>query len=63
MLDIKKQIDYWIKGAEEDLKSADLLIQKKRILHGLFYCHLVIEKAIKLMLLRPLESLHQDPIT
>jgi len=47
MLDIKKQIDYWIKGAEEDLKSADLLIQKKRILHGLFFCHLVIEKAIK----------------
>jgi len=47
MLDIKKQIDYWIRGAEEDLKSADLLIQKKRILHGLFFCHLVIEKAIK----------------
>jgi HEPN domain-containing protein len=47
MIDIKKQIDYWIKGAEDDLITADLLIKEKRILHGLFFCHLVIEKAIK----------------
>ena len=47
MIDIKKQIDYWINGAEDDLKTADLLIREKRILHGLFFCHLVIEKAIK----------------
>lgn len=47
MIDIKKQIDYWIKGAEDDLITASLLIREKRILHGLFFCHLVIEKAIK----------------
>ncbi|OFY50755.1 MAG: hypothetical protein A2W85_18330 [Bacteroidetes bacterium GWF2_41_31] len=47
MIDIKKQIDYWTKGAEDDLMTADLLIREKRILHGLFFCHLVIEKAIK----------------
>ncbi len=47
MIDIKKQIEYWINGAEEDLKTADLLIREKRILHGLFFCHLVIEKSIK----------------
>lgn len=47
MIDIQKQIDYWIKGAEEDIVTADLLIHKKRNLHGLFFCHLVIEKAIK----------------
>lgn len=47
MIDIKKQIDYWTKGAEDDLLIADLLIREKRILHGLFFCHLVIEKAIK----------------
>jgi HEPN domain-containing protein len=47
MIDIKKQIDYWTKGAEDDLITADLLIKEKRILHGLFFCHLVIEKAIK----------------
>jgi HEPN domain-containing protein len=47
MIKIKKQIDYWINGAEDDLKTASLLIRERRILHGLFFCHLVIEKAIK----------------
>ena len=45
MIDIKKQIDYWTKGADDDLLTAELLIREKRILHGLFFCHLVIEKA------------------
>ena len=47
MLNVQKQIDYWINGAEDDILTADLLIREKRILHGLFFCHLVIEKAIK----------------
>ncbi len=47
MIDIPKQITFWINGAEDDLITAELLIQEKRILHGLFFCHLVIEKAIK----------------
>lgn len=47
MIDIKKQIDYWTKGAEDDLLTAEVLIREKRILHGLFFCHLVIEKSLK----------------
>lgn len=47
MINLQKQIDYWIVGAEEDISIADLLIREKRIIHGLFFCHLVIEKAIK----------------
>jgi len=47
MININKQIEYWTKGAEDDLLTAELLIREKRILHGLFFCHLVIEKAIK----------------
>jgi HEPN domain-containing protein len=47
MIDFQKQIDYWINGAQDDLLTADILIQKKRNLHGLFFCHLVIEKALK----------------
>ena len=47
MVDIQKQIDYWIRGAEDDIITANLLIHEKRNLHGLFFCHLVIEKAIK----------------
>lgn len=47
MINIDKQIEYCSKGADDDLLTAELLIQEKRILHGLFFCHLVIEKAIK----------------
>ena len=47
MFNIQKQIDYWINGAEDDIITAKLLIQERRTLHGLFFCHLVIEKAIK----------------
>jgi HEPN domain-containing protein len=52
MIDKKKQIEYWTKGAEDDLLTAELLIREKRILHGLFFCHLVIEKAIKAHVVR-----------
>jgi HEPN domain-containing protein len=47
MVNLKKQINYWINGADDDIVTADLLIREKRNLHGLFFCHLVIEKAIK----------------
>ena len=47
MIDINRQIVYWLTGAEEDLESAKILIGSNRLLHGLFFCHLVIEKAIK----------------
>ncbi len=47
MIDKNKQIEYWVKGAQDDLFTAELLIREKRILHGLFFCHLVIEKGLK----------------
>lgn len=47
MINVQKQIDYWINGAVEDLESAEILIERKRMLHGLFFCHLVIEKILK----------------
>ncbi|MDD3687190.1 MAG: HEPN domain-containing protein [Bacteroidales bacterium] len=47
MIDLKKQIEYWTKGAEDDLSTAELLIREKKLLNGLFFCHLVVEKAIK----------------
>lgn len=46
-INIEKQVDYWFSGAYEDLEVAELLIDKKRFLHGLFFCHLVLEKALK----------------
>jgi len=47
MPDIPKQISYWIDNAKSDLVTAELLIKECRFLHGLFFCHLAIEKGIK----------------
>ena len=47
MIDLQKQIDYWTNNADYDIQTAELLILQKRILHGLFFCHLSIEKIIK----------------
>lgn len=42
-----EQIAYWVNTANDDLQAADLLISNRKILHGLFFCHLSIEKVIK----------------
>ena len=47
MLNIGKQIEYWINTAKSDLDSAELLIRESRYIHGLFFCHLAIEKELK----------------
>jgi HEPN domain-containing protein len=47
MLDIEKQIEYWSLGAASDIDTAGILIKNKKYLHGLFFCHLAIEKIIK----------------
>ena len=46
-MDIEKQVEYWIRTAEDDLDTADILISKNKVLQGLFFCHLTIEKSIK----------------
>lgn len=47
MIDTENQIAYWESGALYDLESAKILIERNRLLHGLFFCHLVLEKIIK----------------
>ena len=46
-MDITKQMSYWIEGANSDIETAELLIQNRKLLHGLFFCHLTIEKILK----------------
>ncbi|MEB2783129.1 HEPN domain-containing protein [Algoriphagus persicinus] len=46
-INIEKQLMHWQSGAKEDLEVAELLIEKGRYLHGLFFCHLVLEKILK----------------
>lgn len=47
MINIGKQIEYWINSAKSDLDTAVLLIREARYTHGLFFCHLAIEKVLK----------------
>jgi len=47
MINIDKQLNYWLSGSSNDIETAELLLNNKKILHGLFFCHLAVEKAIK----------------
>jgi len=46
-MDTTRQIEYWINTATDDIQTAELLIENKKILQGLFFCHLCIEKTLK----------------
>ena len=46
-MDFQKHIEYWLAQADNDVSSAELLINNGKILHGLFFCHLSIEKVLK----------------
>ena len=46
-INLEKQIEYWTTTAESDIETAEILIEKEKFLHGLFFCHLTIEKALK----------------
>jgi HEPN domain-containing protein len=52
MIDIKKQIEYWQNGALSDIETAEILIANKKFVHGLFFCHLSIEKILKALLVK-----------
>lgn len=41
------QIEYWKSAAESDLDTSEILIDKGKTVHGLFWCHLTIEKILK----------------
>ena len=46
-IDIKKQIAYWEKGAQEDWEVARELLDRGRIRHGLYLAHWALEKMLK----------------
>jgi len=54
---IAKQIQYWKTTALSDLETAEILIDKGKLLQGLFFCHLTIEKLLKAHFVKTNESL------
>ena len=47
MIDVEKQIKYWVETGEDDLSVAQYLYEGEKYLQCLFFCHLSIEKVIK----------------
>lgn len=45
-------IDYWLKGAEEDLRVAEGLFDLGHYHYCLFFGHLVLEKALKALIVK-----------
>ena len=41
------KVDYWLELCDDDLKTANILLDNKQFLWMGFICHLVAEKAIK----------------
>jgi len=52
MIDRDKNIEYWLSGAFNDFDTAMILITNKKFVHGLFFCHLSIEKILKALLVK-----------
>jgi HEPN domain-containing protein len=46
-MNIPKQIEYWLKTAEEDFEVGRHLVEADKVRHGLFFIHLAMEKILK----------------
>ncbi|MEJ2705764.1 MAG: HEPN domain-containing protein [Sedimentisphaerales bacterium] len=47
MLNVPKQVEYWVGTAEEDFEVGSNLIKANKTRHGLFFIHLAVEKMLK----------------
>ena len=43
------KVEYWFNLAADDVPVAKLLLDGKKYLHAGFFCHLIVEKALKAM--------------
>lgn len=57
MINIEKQIEYWKKSAVSDVDTAGILLRNNKLLNGLFFCHLTIEKVLKAHYIKTQEKL------
>ena len=41
------KVEYWLDLCDDDLITAKLLLEKRRLLHMGFFCHMIVEKSLK----------------
>lgn len=51
-MDVARQIQYWRSGADDAIKSAELLVANGRFGLGLFLLHLAMEKSLKALVVK-----------
>jgi hypothetical protein len=44
---VERHQQEWIRQADYDMKTAQIMFENKRYIHAVFMCHLSIEKALK----------------
>lgn len=49
---LQEAVNYWLKSAVEDFKTAETLFVAKRHVHCLFFCHLFVEKILKALIVK-----------
>ena len=45
-------IKYWLESAKRDKQTAKILFESKRYHHCLFFCHLLLEKTLKALVVK-----------
>lgn len=56
-INVEKQIRYWKNGAEEDIGTARILLEKDKNKEALFYAHLSLEKALKALVAKATQNI------
>ncbi len=51
-INIEKVIKYWIESSEQNFETAEFLFKGKRYSDSLFFCHLMIEKILKALVVK-----------
>ena len=44
---MNEKTEYWLNLCNDDLETAKVLLEKKRLLHMGFFCHMIVEKSLK----------------
>lgn len=52
MINLEKQIDYWIAGSESNLETSAVLFDNAKSIEALFFCHLAVEKMLKALVVK-----------
>ena len=61
-IDIEKQVNNWLTTADSDFDTAGVILKSgKNLHHCLFFCHLVIEKHLKALVVMTIK--HVPPKT